>query len=326
MRIIAFAEQRESKFKKVAFEAVHTAAQIANQLGAEAIALVIGKNVDKIAPELGDYGIRKVYVAEDERLNLYSTTSYAKILADAISSLQADIVLLSASAMGKDLGARVAARLKSGVAADCVALKVENGEVIATRPVYAGKALVDVKIKSPRKIFTLRPNVFSAGNPNGAPAEIEKLVLNLQDSDFSSRVTGVSVSKAGRPDLTEADIIVSGGRGLGAAENFRMIEEVADVLGAAVGASRAVVDAGWRSHDDQVGQTGKTVSPSLYVAVAISGAIQHLAGMSSSKYIVAINKDKDAPIFQVADYGIVGDAFEIVPEMAIQLKKALGKE
>jgi electron transfer flavoprotein alpha subunit len=326
MKIIAFAEQREGKFKKVAFEAVHTAAQIANQLGAEAVALVIGKDVEKIAPELGGYGIKKVYVAEDERLNFYSTTSYAKILADAISSLPADIALLSASAMGKDLGARVAARLKAGVAADCVALKVENGEVIATRPVYAGKALIDVKIKSPKKIFTLRPNVFSTGDPNGASAEIEKSILNLQDSDFSSRVTGVSISKAGRPDLTEADIIVSGGRGLGGAENFKMIEEVADVLGAAVGASRAVVDAGWRSHDDQVGQTGKTVSPSLYVAVAISGAIQHLAGMSSSKYIVAINKDKDAPIFQAADYGIVGDAFEIVPEMAVQLKKVLGKE
>lgn len=326
MKILALAEQREGKFKKVAFEAVHAATQLANQSGAEAVALVIGKDIAKIAQELGNYGIKKVYVAEDERLNLYSTTSYAKIVADAVSSFSADIILFPASAMGKDLGARVAAKLKAGLAADCVAFQVDNGEIIATRPVYAGKAVINVKIKSAKKVFTLRPNVFSPGNPNGATAEVERLGLNLQDSDFSSKVTGVSISKAGRPDLTEADIIVSGGRGLGGPENFKMIEEVADVLGAAVGASRAVVDAGWRPHGDQVGQTGKTVSPSLYVAIGISGAIQHLAGMSSSKYIVAVNKDKEAPIFQVADYGIVGDAFEVVPELTAQLKKALGKE
>ncbi len=326
MKIIAFAEQREGKFKKVAFEAVHAAMQLAAQLNAEAVALVIGKDIEKIAPELGGYGIKKVYVAEDERLKFYSVTSYAKIVADAVSSLSAEIILFPASAMGKDLGARVAAKMKAGLAADCVAIRVDNGEIIATRPVYAGKSVIDVKIKSAKKIFTLRPNVFSPGNPNDASAEVERLSLNLQDSDFSSKVTGVSISKAGRPDLTEADIIVSGGRGLGGPENFKMIEEVADVLGAAVGASRAVVDAGWRPHGDQVGQTGKTVSPSLYIAVAISGAIQHLAGMSSSKYIVGVNKDKDAPIFQVADYGIVGDAFEVVPELTAQLKKALGKE
>ncbi len=326
MKIIAFAEQREGKFKKVAFEAVHAAMQLAAQLNAEAVALVIGKDIEKIAPELGGYGIKKVYVAEDERLKFYSVTSYAKIVADAVSSLSAEIILFPASAMGKDLGARVAAKMKAGLAADCVAIRVDNGEIIATRPVYAGKSVIDVKIKSAKKIFTLRPNVFSPGNPNDASAEVERLSLNLQDSDFSSKVTGVSISKAGRPDLTEADIFVSCGRGLGGPENFKMIEEVADVLGAAVGASRAVVDAGWRPHGDQVGQTGKTVSPSLYIAVAISGAIQHLAGMSSSKYIVGVNKDKDAPIFQVADYGIVGDAFEVVPELTAQLKKALGKE
>lgn len=216
--------------------------------------------------------------------------------------------------------------MKAGLATDCIELKVDNGEVLTTRPIFAGKALIEVKIKSAKKIFAIRPNIFNPGSSDGTLAETEKLNLNLQDSDFSSRVTGVSISKAGRPDLTEADIIISGGRGLGGPDNFKMIEEVADVLGAAVGASRAVVDAGWRPHGDQVGQTGKTVSPSLYIAVAISGAIQHLAGMSSSKYIVAVNKDKDAPIFQVADYGIAGDAFEIVPELTVQLKKALGKD
>ncbi len=326
MKILAFAEQHDGKFKKVAFEVAHAAAQLAGQLGAEAVAVVIGKGVEKIAPELGGYGIQKVYAADDDRLALYSSTAYGKVLANAAESLSLDVILLPASAMGKDLGARVAAKLKAGLAADCIALRGEGGSILATRPVYAGKALIDLKVNSPKKVFTLRPNVFSPGSANGLPASVEKLSLNLQDSDFSSKVTAVSIAKAGRPDLTEADIIVSGGRGLGAPENFKMIEELADVLGAAVGASRAVVDAGWRPHDDQVGQTGKTVSPSLYVAVAISGAIQHLAGMSSSKYIVAINKDKDAPIFQIADYGIVGDAFEVVPELTAQMKKALGKD
>lgn len=326
MRILAFAEQRDGKFKKVAFEVAHAAAQLAEQLDAEASGLVVGNGAEKMAPELGAYGIRKVFAAEDERLGLYSTTAYAKIVADTAESLSADVILLPASAMGKDLSARVAAKLKAGLAADCTTLKVDAGNIIATRPVYAGKALLDVKINSARKVFTLRPNVFSSASANGSLAAVERLSLDLKDSDFASKVIGISIAKAGRPDLTEADIIISGGRGLGGPENFKIIEEIADVLGAAVGASRAVVDAGWRPHGDQVGQTGKTVSPSLYVAVAISGAIQHLAGMSSSKYIVAINKDKDAPIFQVADYGIIGDAFEIVPELTAQIKKALGKE
>lgn len=331
MKILAFAEsahdsQAGVKFKKVAFEAAHAASKLAAELGGEAVALAIGKGAGAIAPSLGAYGTKKVYAVEDDRLAHYSTTAYSKIVAAAVGSIQADVVIMPASAMGKDLAPRVAVKLKAGLAADCIALKGEGGSILATRPVYAGKGQIDVAIKSPKKVITIRPNVFSPTGSNGAEASVETLAADLQDSDFSSRVTGVSVAVAGRPDLTEANIIVSGGRGLGGPENFKMVEELADTLGAAVGASRAVVDAGWRPHDDQVGQTGKTVSPSLYVAVAISGAIQHLAGMSSSKYIVAINKDKDAPIFQVADYGIVGDAFEIVPEFTIQLKKALGKD
>ncbi|MCL4539568.1 MAG: electron transfer flavoprotein subunit alpha/FixB family protein [Bacteroidetes bacterium] len=326
MRILAFAEQRDGKLKKVAFEVAHAAVQLAGQIGAEAVGLVIGNGVEKDASELGGFGIGKVYAAEGERLSLYSTTAYAKVVSDAAESLSADIVLFPASAMGKDLAPRVAGRLKAGLAADCIALKGEGGSIVATRPVYAGKGLIDLKINSPRKVFTLRPNVFSPGGANGTAATVERLNLSLQDSDFLSKVIGVTFTKAGRPDLTEANIIVSGGRGLGGPDNFKMIEDLADVLGAAVGASRAAVDAGWRPHEDQVGQTGKTVSPSLYVAVAISGAIQHLAGMSSSKFIVAINKDKDAPIFQVADYGIVGDAFEVIPELSAQMKKALGKD
>jgi electron transfer flavoprotein alpha subunit len=326
LKILAFAEQRDSKLKKTAFETASVAARLANQLNAEACAVVIGKGVGKISPELGNYGIKTVYFAEEDELELYSTTAYSKILANVVESLPAEILLLPASSMGKDLGARVAAKLGAGLAADCIALNVNDGTITATRPVYAGKALVDLKINSSKKVFTLRPNVFSIIEKRNNPlANTERIATSLSDSDFTSKVTEVSVARVGRPDLTEAEIIVSGGRGLAGPENFKMIEEVADLLGGAVGASRAVVDAGWRPHDDQVGQTGKTVSPSLYIAVGISGAIQHLAGMSSSKYIVAINKDKEAPIFKVADYGIVGDAFEIVPALTEELKKVLGK-
>jgi electron transfer flavoprotein alpha subunit len=233
------------------------------------------------------------------------------------------MVFLPASQMGKDLAPRVAAKLGAGLASDCVALKVENGDVIATRPVYAGKAVVDVRVKTDVKVFTLRPNVFTA-TPGTGTASVTPMTVPLDPADFTSTVKEIHVA-SGRPDVTEADIIVSGGRGMKGAEHFPLIEGLADVLGAGVGASRAVVDAGWRPHDEQVGQTGKTVAPTLYIACGISGAVQHLAGMSSSKYIVAINKDKDAPIFQVADYGIVGDLFDILPELTAQLKHALGK-
>ena len=217
----------------------------------------------------------------------------------------------------------MAVKLNAGLASDCIALKIENDNVIATRPIYAGKALIDVQVKTQIKVFTLRPNVFTAVSAQGT-ASVERVPVVIEASDLGSVVKEVKVA-SGRPDVTEADIIVSGGRGVKGPENFYLIENLADVLGAGVGASRAVVDAGWRPHDEQVGQTGKTVSPTMYIACGISGAVQHLAGMSSSKYIVAINKDKDAPIFQLADYGIAGDLFEIVPELTAQLKKALGK-
>ena len=204
-----------------------------------------------------------------------------------------------------------------------MALAVSAGDIVATRPIFAGKALLDVRVTTPVKVYTLRPNVFTAVAAEGS-ATVEKVSVPLTPEDFGTTVTEVRIA-TGRPDVTEADIIVSGGRGLKAPANFAMLEALADVLGAAVGASRAVVDAGWRPHDEQVGQTGKTVSPTLYVACGISGAVQHLAGMSSSKYIVAINKDKDAPIFSVADYGIVGDLFEVVPALTAALQKTLGK-
>jgi len=324
MKLLAFAEQREGKFKKSAFEVTQAARRMADQLGAELVTLVVGSMVKNILPELSSYGAAKVLRVDDSRLQYYSTTAYSRIVAEVVKREQATIVFLPASQMGKDLAPRIAAKLEAGIAADCVALKVVNGEILATRPVYAGKALVDVKVTSATKIFTLRPNVFTASPTNGTKLDVESFTIELTDTDFASRGVSVKVS-AGRPDVTEASIIVSGGRGLKGPEHFHLVENLADTMGAAVGASRAVVDAGWRPHDEQVGQTGKTVSPSLYIACGISGAVQHLAGMSTSKCIVAINKDKDAPIFQIADYGIVGDVFEVLPALTAELKKILGK-
>ncbi len=323
MTFLVFAEQRDSKIKKSSFEAVGAAHTLAGQLNASCVALVVGSGVEGIAGDLGAYGASRVIVVDAPKLARHSNSAYAKIIAEVAAKEQAGMVILPASQMGKDLAPRVAVKLNAGLAADCVALRVENGDVIATRPVFAGKTLLDVRVKTQVKIFTLRPNVFAAAG-FGQRVAVEKMDVPLEEKDFTSTVTELSVA-TGRPDVTEADIIVSGGRGLKGPENFHLVEELADVLGAGVGASRAVVDAGWRPHDEQVGQTGKTVSPTMYIACGISGAVQHLAGMSSSKYIVAINKDKDAPIFQVADYGIVGDVFEILPALTAQLKQSLGK-
>lgn len=324
MKLLAFAEQREGKFKKVAFEVTQAARNIAGQLGAELVTLVIGHDIQSILPELGAYGASRIVAVDDPRLRNPSTTAYGKVAADVARREGAEIIFMPGSQMGKDLSPRIAARLEAGLAADCIALTVEGRDITASRPVFAGKAVITVRVNSPVKIFSLRPNVFTATPRDNAPVMVEMAEATLTESDFAAKVTGVTVN-SGRPDLTEAGIIVSGGRGMKGPEHFHLIESLADVLGAAVGASRAVVDAGWRPHDEQVGQTGKTVSPMLYFACGISGAVQHLAGMSSSKYIVAVNKDKDAPIFQVADYGIVGDVFEIMPVLTAELQRVVGK-
>jgi electron transfer flavoprotein alpha subunit len=324
MKVLAVAEQRENKFKKSSFETTRAARILADQLGAQCVGLAIGSGVTAIASQLGAYGVARVIVVDESTLAGHSNTAYAKVIATVAAEEGATHILLPASQMGKDVAPRVAAKLSAGLASDCIAIRVENGEVLATRPIYAGKALQDVKVKTPVQVFTLRPNVFSATTGNDGAAAIEKKTVALSAEDFGSRVTATRVA-SGRPDVTEADIVVSGGRGMKGPENFVLIENLAAVLGAGVGASRAVVDAGWRPHDEQVGQTGKTVSPTLYIACGISGAVQHLAGMSSSRYIVAINKDKDAPIFQVADYGIAGDVFDVLPELTEQLKQSLGK-
>uniref|UniRef100_A0A832DMA6 Electron transfer flavoprotein subunit alpha n=1 Tax=Ignavibacterium album TaxID=591197 RepID=A0A832DMA6_9BACT len=316
-KILAVLEQREVSLKKVSFESASVVVSLSNQLGLSAEAVVVGNEITNLN-DLSKYGIGKVAHFKNEQLANYSPTAYTDAIASFAKETGAKILVFPNTAMGVDLAPRVAVRLNAGVVMDCMKLEVKDNDVVATRPVYAGKALIDVKLTSDIKIFTIRPNVFKPQNVDSTSFEIN--VQPVDNPNLKTRVTSFKKSE-GKLDVAEADIIVSGGRGMKGPENFHLIEELADVLGAAVGASRAVVDAGWRPHREQVGQTGKTVSPSLYIACGISGAIQHLAGMSSSKYIVAINKDKDAPIFNVADYGIAGDVFEILPALTEEIKK-----
>ena len=316
-KIIAILEQREGKLKRFAFEAVSAAVKLADELKLEKEVVVVGNEIENLS-EVGNYGISRIVHLKSDKLENYSSSGYAEVLTNYINDSGADFLLLANTAYGKDLAPILAVKTDSGLIADAVKLDTSSGELVVTRPVYAGKALADVKFKTEKKVLTIRPNVFKAVPANGNSPEI--VVKEVTPANLKSRVVSFKKSE-GKLDVAEADIIVSGGRGLKGPENFHLIEKLADVLGGAVGASRAVVDAGWRPHREQVGQTGKTVSPSLYIACGISGAIQHLAGMSSAKYIVAINKDKDAPIFNVADYGIAGDIFEILPKLTEEIEK-----
>jgi electron transfer flavoprotein alpha subunit len=317
-KILAILEQREGTLKRSAFETVSAAQKLASDLNLDAEAVVVGNKISNIN-EIGNFGINKVTHIKNAELENYSSSGYKDVIVNYANEVDADYLILSNTNLGKDLAPRLSVRLGAGCIMDCINLTTSSGELIATRPVYAGKALVDVKFNSAKKVITIRPNVFKAV-ASEKPAAVDINVIEVESPNLSTRVTEFKKA-AGKLDVAEADIIVSGGRGMKGAEHFNLIEQLADSLGAAVGASRAVVDAGWRPHSEQVGQTGKTVSPSLYVACGISGAIQHIAGMSSSKYIVAINKDKDAPIFNIADYGIAGDVFEVLPVLTEEIKK-----
>ncbi len=320
-RILVFLEQRDGKIKKASFQAAKAAADMGKTLNFEVEALTIGNEIENL-DKVGGYGINKVVHLKNSELALYSPTGYRDALVNYAEESGDDIFFFANTSLGKDLAPRVAVKLDAGIAMDCIKLQYDDGQIIASRPVYAGKAIVDVEIENHRKVYTLRPNVFDAGIPLDTAANVE--VKELTDINLSTKVTEIKKA-GGKLDVAEAEIIVSGGRGMKGPENFHLLEELADELGGAVGASRAAVDAGWRPHSDQVGQTGKTVSPNLYIAAGISGAIQHLAGMRSSKYIVAINKDEDAPIFSVADYGIVADLFDVVPVLTEEIKKLKAK-
>jgi len=325
--VLVFAEQREGKFRKVALEAVSEGKRLADKLGGELSAAVIGSGVEGIAGSLGAYGAAKVYVVDDPALESYTSDGYAKALCRIIKDTEPSILLMGCTSTGRDLGPKVAARMGTGLAADCTALDVKDGKLVATRPMYAGKVLAEVVCPDATpQIATVRPNVFSVAEPDESlSAEIVKVDAEMSPEELRTRVREVIRAAGATIDLTEAQIIVSGGRGMGGAEKFKILEELAEALGGAVGASRSAVDAGWRDHQFQVGQTGKTVSPVLYIACGISGAIQHLAGMKTSKVIVAVNKDPEAPIFKVADYGIVADLFEVVPILTEEAKKLLAE-
>ncbi len=323
--VLVFAEQRGGKFKKSAVEAVSEAKRFADKLGGEANAVVIGSGVAQLAETLGRYGAAKAIVADNHSLANYSPDGYARVLAEAVRRTEPIAVLMPASAMGKDLAGALAGLLKTSAATDCIELDLQDGKPFVRRPMYAGKVIATCRFKRLPALVTLRPNVFPALDPVAEKkAQLENVPLMFAADDLKSAAREILAVTTKRPELTEAGIIVSGGRGMKGPENFAILEALADVLGAAVGASRAAVDSGWRAHEHQVGQTGKTVSPTLYVACGISGAVQHLAGMSSSKFIVAVNKDPDANIFKVASYGIVGDLFEVVPALTAEFKKLVG--
>ena len=319
--ILAVTEQRDGALRKVSREVVWAARQLADQLGGTVDALILGApGTDVAGADLGGAGADRVLVAADAAFARYAPEGYAATVAGLANSGGYAAVIVAATATGKDLAPRIAARLDVPLASDVTVLAALGGKITAARPVHAGKAIQRLVFEGGPALVSLRPNSFVVGAAGKAGA-----VEQVSAASVPARavVKDVKAAEQGKLDVAEADIVVAGGRGLRAAEHFHLVEDLAKAFGnAAVGASRAVVDAGWRPHAEQVGQTGKTVAPELYLAIGISGAIQHLAGMSSAKVIVAINKDKDAPIFKVADYGIVGDLFEVVPRLIEEVRKA----
>ena len=318
MKFLVFIEQRDGRIRKASLEALSLGRKLA---GGPVAAVLPGKGVTALAKDLGRYGAGTVYVGDRDELALYSTKGYVGALDAAATKESPEAVLIAATSMGKDVAPRFAARRDVSVLADVMELKTEGGRLVGSRPVYSGKARAEVDCGAAKlQIATTRPNVFPAEAQDAAEPKVE--TLELGPIDARAKVVRVEVSASKELDVSEADIIVSGGRGIKGPENWPVIRDLQEALGAALGASRAAVDAGWIDHQYQVGQTGKVVSPTLYVACGISGAIQHLAGMGSSKVIVAINKDPEAPIFKVATYGVVGDLFQIVPALAKAVRAA----
>ncbi len=316
------AEQRGGALRKVSFEIASAARKLADELGEEVSAVLVGSGVEGLAPELAKYGVDKVYVADDAIFADYTTDAHGAAVAKVVKENDVSILLLASSVQGKDLSASLVGKLATGMASDCTELKIADGKMVAVRPMYAGKVFAEVVVDSYPQMASLRPNVFAAVE-NPKAGEVVKFDAGIPADALKTKVLETQQDASGKIELTEANIIISGGRGMKGSDEYKILEELAGLLGAAVGASRAAVDAGWKPQADQVGQTGKVVSPNLYIACGISGAIQHLAGMSSSKYVVAINKDEEAPIFAKADYGIVDDLFKVVPELTAAVKKIL---
>lgn len=322
--ILVFGEIRGGTLKKAAKELIGAARVIAAGTGGSIDAVLVGEGAKAAAESLKDFGLRKIFVSEDDVLGSYSTEGYATFLADLVRETSPGYILLGATAQGRDLGPRAAAKVDGVMFSDCVDVRFDDGKVVGKRPVYSGKLFIEITPTGDHPAFiTIRPNNMPPAEPSGGAAEIVSRAAGVDAAAIRALVKEIIPLAGGRPDVTEADVIVSGGRAMKDASNFKILEELADLLGAAVGASRAAVDAGYAEHPLQVGQTGKIVNPKLYIACGISGAIQHLAGMRTSKVIVAINKDPNAPIFEKAHYGIVGDLFEVVPLMTEEIRKIL---
>jgi electron transfer flavoprotein alpha subunit len=316
--VLVVVEATQAGVKKVTLELL----TIARELG-EPSAVVLGGPgaAAALADKLGEYGAQKIYAAESEEIDGHLVAPKATVLANLVGSVSPAAVLLASTQEGKEIAARLAVKLDNGILADAVGLDASG---VATQVVFAGTTIVKSKVTKGIPLVTLRPNSVT---PTPAPASpaVEKLTVEVTEKDKLAQVVNrVAEQKGSRPELTEASIVVSGGRGVGSGDNFKLVEELADLLGAAVGASRAAVDSGFYPHQFQVGQTGKTVSPQLYVALGISGAIQHRAGMQTSKTIIAVNKDEEAPIFELTDFGVVGDLFKVVPQAAEEIRKRKG--
>ncbi|MDO3700787.1 electron transfer flavoprotein subunit alpha/FixB family protein [Micromonospora sp. C28SCA-DRY-2] len=306
---------REFGVKKVTLEML----TLARELGTPSAVVLGGAGAaEALSAKLGEYGAEKIYAAESEEIDGYLVAPKATVLAELVKRVEPAAVLLASSQEGKEIAARLAVKLDNGILTDVVALDADG---TATQVAFAGSTIVKSKVTRGLPLVTLRPNSVNPVPAAATPA-VEQLTVTVTDTDKLAKVVDrVAEQKGSRPELTEASVVVSGGRGVGNADNFKLVEELADLLGGAVGASRAAVDSGFYPHQFQVGQTGKTVSPQLYIALGISGAIQHRAGMQTSKTIVAVNKDAEAPIFELADFGVVGDLFKVVPQAAEEIRK-----
>jgi electron transfer flavoprotein alpha subunit len=321
--VLIVAEHREGKIRKISLELLGLGKKLAGNLGGGLSAVIIGKGVEGLAADLGKFGAEKVFVVEADALSTYSADGYAAAVAAAAKQADPALILIGSSSQGKDLAPRAAAKIGTGLASDCVDVMVDGGKVVCKRPVYSGKCFAKTVAVASPAMASIRPNVFPAAEAVNAAGAVVKVDAGI--SAVKAKVKEVHAAGSGGVDLTEAERIVSGGRGMKAKEKFKILDDLAKVIGATVGASRAAVDSGYADVSSQVGQTGKVVNPTLYIAFGISGAIQHLAGMRTSKVIVAVNKDPEAPIFQKADYGIVDDLFKVVPIMTEELKKMLAE-
>jgi electron transfer flavoprotein alpha subunit len=317
--VLIFAEQQGGHFPKTTLVAVKAGQELAQKRGGKAVGVVVGDAPEALAGGLAKYGLAKVIALASASLKNYLADAFAAALAALVKKEGAEYVLATATAVGKDLMPRLAARLGAAMASEIVSI---NDDGTLVRPMYAGNALATIEMATPVKVVTVRGTAFDAAKPADAAAPVDKQAAEIDQGVLKMQFVAFNQTKSDRPQLTEARIVVSGGRGLKSGDNFKVVlEPLVDEMGAAMGASRAAVDAGFVPNDLQVGQTGKVVAPELYIAVGISGAIQHLAGMKDSKIICAINKDEEAPIFNVADYGLVADLFKAVPEMVEELKK-----